>query len=61
MQYRLYFFDERRHVVQAITIEAADDGEAIAQATAKSDGRAMELWRDALRVMRFERSGTPPS
>ena len=60
MQYRLYFFDERRHVVQAITIEAADDGDAIAQAAAKSDGRAMELWRDALRVMTFHQPGSPP-
>jgi hypothetical protein len=62
LHYRLYFLDEQRHIARAIVIEGADDRDAIAQATAKGDGRAMELWQETTRVKCFRpRSGAPPS
>ena len=53
LQYRLYFLDEQGHIARAIVIEGADDADAIAQATAKGDGRAMELWQETTRVKCF--------
>ena len=54
LQYRLYFLDEQGHIANATVIEGADDHDAIAHATAKADGRAMELWHETTRVKCFE-------
>ena len=59
--YRLYFLDEQRHIARAFVFEGADDQDAITQAMAKGDGRAMELWHEGTRVKYFEpRSRTSP-
>ncbi|HKU08174.1 MAG TPA: hypothetical protein VJR30_19075 [Bradyrhizobium sp.] len=42
--YRTYVLDERGHVVVAIDIECADDGQAITRAKRLGAGE-VELWR----------------
>ena len=59
LQYRLYFLDEQRHIARAIMIEGADDQDAIGQAIAQRDGRAMELWQETTRVKSFEPRSRP--
>lgn len=47
--YRLYFFDGRSHIRQAVELECESDGAATEIARAHADGREMELWnRDRL-------------
>jgi hypothetical protein len=52
--YRLYFFDRYGHIANAVTLECADVAEAIQEAERCRDGRAMELWRRAELIRRFE-------
>jgi hypothetical protein len=45
-RYRLYFINPApRHVRDIAEFDGRDDADAIRQAHARSDGRAMELWR----------------
>jgi hypothetical protein len=53
--FRLYFFDDRKHVTAALDLFAESDEDAVAQALDKATGQAMELWREARRIRRFEK------
>jgi hypothetical protein len=52
--YRLYFLDAARHIVDATDLECEDDEHAIREVERRRDGRAMELWRRAVLLGRFE-------
>jgi hypothetical protein len=52
-EYRLYFVDRFDHIRDAVELEGIDDAEAIRKAEKRSDGRKMELWRRARKVMTF--------
>jgi hypothetical protein len=49
--YRLYFLDDNGRIRDAAEFECDSDDEALAQADARCDGRAMELW-SGVRVVR---------
>ena len=49
--YRLYFLDENGRIKDAAEFECDGDDDALIQADAHHDGRAMELWSGA-RVVR---------
>jgi hypothetical protein len=55
--YRLYFFDAKGHITRGLELECRDDDEAIKRASEHDIGSAMELWRGAHRVKRFEATG----
>jgi hypothetical protein len=42
--YRLYFLDDNGRIRDAAEFECDGDEEALSQADARCDGRAMELW-----------------
>jgi hypothetical protein len=52
--YRIYCFDSARHIVSADEIEAADDGQAIAQAQAQGFGDKCEIWDGKRLVAQLE-------
>ncbi len=56
--YRAYVLDEHRHVVGAIDLECADDGEARESAKRLGDGD-VELWRQ-VPLLEPERAGDEP-
>jgi len=45
--YRLYFLDDNGRIRDAAEFECDGDAEALSQAEARGDGRAMELWSGA--------------
>jgi len=49
--YRLYFLDDNGRIRDAHEFESAGDDDALVQAEARHDGRAMELW-SGVRVVR---------
>jgi len=52
--YRLYFLDRQDHIRQAVSLECADDEEALASVEEHRDGRTVELWQGVRRVIRIE-------
>ena len=42
--YRLYFLDDNGRIRDAAEFKCDSDAEALSQADARCDGRAMELW-----------------
>ena len=52
--YRVYCYDNARHVVTADLIEATNDDEAIAKAQAAGFGTKCELWEDKRLVAQLE-------
>ncbi len=56
--YRLYFLDSRDHIRHGVDLDCPDDEAAKAQARARHDGRAVELWRGSERVLRIQ-AGEP--
>jgi hypothetical protein len=52
--YRIYFLDRKDHIRRALSVECADDAEAIKQLETHRDGRCLELWEGARRVVRIE-------
>jgi hypothetical protein len=49
--YRLYFLDDNGRIRDAHEFESEGDDDALTEAEARHDGRAMELWSGA-RVVR---------
>lgn len=56
LEYRLYFL-AAGHIVAAQDLLCEDDDQATIEAEARGDGRAMELWRGAVRVRQFPQVG----
>ena len=54
--YRLYFLGANGHFAHAIAFECDSDEEAIETVKAHVDGRPMELWQQARKVMDFPAS-----
>jgi len=52
--YRLYFLNAEGHIRHAVEFHCADDEAAQALVQKHADGRAMELWCGARRVMKYE-------
>jgi len=52
--YRLYYLDAAGHIVDATDLECEDDEQAVREVERRRDGRAMELWRRATLIGRFE-------
>jgi hypothetical protein len=52
--YRLYFYDDQYRIRFVMTLECADDQEAIQSAEKHRDGRALEVWCRTRLVKRFE-------
>lgn len=61
--YRLYFLDPHDHIRHAVSLECADDAEALAAAESHRDGRTLELWEAVRCVVRLEadEGGKPAS
>ncbi|HEY0437542.1 MAG TPA: hypothetical protein VGC92_12950 [Phenylobacterium sp.] len=60
--YRLYYLDRRGHIGGVRELICADDADAVEQALAHADGRAMELWNRDRQVRSFPAdapSGSP--
>ncbi|MDB5423508.1 MAG: hypothetical protein JWQ29_924 [Phenylobacterium sp.] len=57
--YRLYFLDDNGRIKDAVEFESDGDDEALAQAEARHDGRAMELWSGARMVRKI--ANRPPA
>jgi hypothetical protein len=56
-QYRLYFIDPHpRHIREIAEFVGKDDDDALREAQGRSDGRAMELWREGQVIRSFPRS-----
>jgi hypothetical protein len=54
--YRLYFLDAGAHISgPPVTIDCADDDEAVKTAKRYVDGQELELWRDSRLVARFSK------
>ncbi|MDB5453517.1 MAG: hypothetical protein JWO33_2095 [Caulobacteraceae bacterium] len=53
--YRLYFLGDDGHIVSAVELDCVDDRQAISQAGAHADGRAVELWERARKIEAPER------
>jgi hypothetical protein len=51
--YRLYFFDSKGHVRQAIVLACANDDDANRASLQQADGRRMELWAGRSIIARF--------
>jgi hypothetical protein len=60
--YRLYYLDPNGHVRHAVEIACDGDERALEAVEQHRDGRAMELWQQARRVMIFPAApaGRPP-
>ena len=56
--YRLYFLDDRNHIVGVRELACEDDECAIALAAKWLDGRRMELWRHDHLINRYPEDGT---
>ena len=56
--YRLYFLDRDDHIRHAVSLECEDDAQAIELARGHADGRTLELWQGARRVVRLASDGT---
>lgn len=52
--YRLYFLDPAGHIADAADLDCDDDQHAAREVELRHDGRAMELWRRATLIGRFE-------
>jgi hypothetical protein len=52
--YRLYYLDLAGHIVDAADLDCEDDEHALREVERRRDGRAMELWRRAVLLGRFE-------
>jgi hypothetical protein len=50
VHYRLYFNDERGHIIRALSLECASDIDAISQSKAKAKGWPFELWERSRKV-----------
>jgi hypothetical protein len=59
--YRLYVLDAASHIIDATDLECEDDEQALREVERRRDGRALELWRRATLIGRFEprRAGEP--
>ena len=57
--YRLYFLDDTGRIRDADEFEAEHDEDALAQAQARHDGRAMDLWSGVRVVHRIPKR--PPA
>jgi hypothetical protein len=52
--YYAYFTGDDGHIVNRVTIIAANDEEAKEQAKQLVDGHAVELWQEARKIATFE-------
>jgi hypothetical protein len=60
-EYRIYLIDPAGRITQpAEVIECTDDEAAIAQAKQYINGRAVEVWRGAQRIVHFDPISTTP-
>lgn len=57
--FRLYFFDQRDHIVEARNLECPDEETAVRAVEGQRDGRAMELWRRDRRIRAFPMADQP--
>lgn len=58
--YRLYQFDKAGHIVgPPQEFEFSNDQEALAKARQYVDGKAVELWSGARRIIRIEPASEP--
>ncbi|HEY2050967.1 MAG TPA: hypothetical protein VGH03_16635 [Caulobacteraceae bacterium] len=55
--FRLYFLNQRDHIVEARNLECVDDEAAVEAVESHRDGRAMELWRRDRRIRIFPQNG----
>ena len=55
-EYRLYLFNQAGRVREALTLEHEDDDLAVQESLRRRNGLAVELWRDATIIQRFEAS-----
>ncbi len=53
-EYRLYFLGQDDRIQRALELECEDDDRAVETGGAHLNGQAMELWRGATLVKRFD-------
>jgi regulator of RNase E activity RraA len=54
-EYRIYILDENGRIAgPATTLECVDDRAAVAQAQQQLNGRALEVWNGARKVVRLD-------
>jgi hypothetical protein len=58
-EYRLYFLSDAGHILRAIDMMCADDGEAIERSQELRGGAAAELWQLGRSVRAFAAEDAP--
>jgi hypothetical protein len=53
MDYRLYFLNDRGHIIDRVDLDCEDDDHAAQVAAGYADGRDMELWSRDRKVRAF--------
>jgi hypothetical protein len=61
LEYRAYIIDADGHIVEAVPMVCVDDAEATKKAKRLVDGRDVELWQRARKIVRFEHLISKPA